>query len=151
LRAQVVYAEGNAHIEGDLTWKAKTGYASVSAAAFQPILNTTDYTNYGYELIVWGHGSFVASVQLPHGARITGVAFYWYDSYATEDGECILYRLPPGYAPETMVNLSTTGSSGAGSTVETNINNDLIDNLAYTYYLEWTLYTDTSTNSYING
>ncbi len=32
-----LYSQGNAHVEGDLTWRSKTGYISVAAGAFQPM------------------------------------------------------------------------------------------------------------------
>jgi hypothetical protein len=51
-----VYSKGNAHVHGNLTWKAKTGYLSIAPAAFQPQAHDIEFTNLGYALKQGGGG-----------------------------------------------------------------------------------------------
>jgi hypothetical protein len=81
-----VYSEGNAHVQGDLTWRAKTSYISLAPTAFRPVSNSQDYINDGYAL--WHKGDllepelFIANVSLPHNAKLNEISF----QYCTSTG-----------------------------------------------------------------
>jgi len=73
---------GDTHIDGDLTWKTKTSYVSLSPAAFQPPDQNQPFDQLGYNLsrntfpcedLI----NFVADVQLPHQATVTKFTVYW--------------------------------------------------------------------------
>jgi hypothetical protein len=84
-----VYSDGNAHIQGDLTWQARKGYVSVSPAAFHPTESDVSYTNRGGSLkchsapllsIPYASETFVAPVSLPHGAVVIWVEMHLYSN-----------------------------------------------------------------------
>jgi hypothetical protein len=73
---------GNTHVNGDLTWKPRTGYVSISPAAFQPPDNDELYEQLGHTVSRnrWQPTdlvNFVADAQLPHGATVTRFTVYW--------------------------------------------------------------------------
>jgi hypothetical protein len=109
-----VYSSGNAHVEGNLTWKSKTSYIAVSAAAFRPQADGYDFTNLGCYVTNMDSASdiYEAPVQLPHGATVTGMTFYWLDGSALEDGHCYLKRNDLAGGNVTMALANTSGSSG---------------------------------------
>ena len=133
-----VYSDGNAHVEGNLTWKAQTGYVSVAAAGCQPSDDGYTYINSGYNLYPDDSSSywFVCPVQLPHGATVTRFTFYWRDSSSsTFEGECELRR--SNFTSSLMAKLSTNGSAGVDdSDTTTTITNPVVDNAAYAYWLQ---------------
>jgi hypothetical protein len=134
-----VYSEGDAHIEGDLTWKPITGYVSVSAAAFRPVEHTYQYTNWGDYLSSHNALSshYYAPVQLPHGATVTKMTFYWYDN-VTANALCTLYRNPlSGTWVDIWLASVESGSGGDGSSSDDTIDHAFIDNSQYAYYLGW--------------
>ncbi|UCF42274.1 MAG: hypothetical protein JSV99_06585 [Planctomycetota bacterium] len=133
---------GNAHVEGDVTWKAKTGYISVSAAAFRPMLDGYDFSNIGYYLrnVDSNSDSYYAPVQLPHGATVTEFTFYWRDTSEFDNGTAYLYRNGLGTGIDVMALVSTSGSSGTPSSSSTStISAATIDNSQNAYHLLWTL------------
>jgi len=133
-----VYSNGDTHIEGDLTWKPITGYVSVSAAAFGPMSHTDQYFNGGESLIPLDASStrFHAPVQLPHGATVTKMTFYWVDD-VTENATCWLLRQPLSGGDLTSVAFAESGSGGVGSSSDDEIDYAIIDNSQYAYYLDW--------------
>jgi len=144
-----VYSYGDAHVEGNLTWKAKTGYVSVSAAAFQPVHSAYNYSNWGNGLIPSDSSSpwYYAAVQLPHGATVTSLAFNWDDTSTTNDATCTLYRNNMAGGGDLMASVSSSGSTGDGGGTDPTINNANVDNTMYAYYLEWHL-PDANTAGY---
>jgi hypothetical protein len=132
-----VYANGDAHVEGDLTWQAKTSYVSVSAAAFQPYNNILSYSNSGSEVSAGNTvpTTFYAPVQLPHGATVTKVTFYWYDSIDDDEAYCDLRRNALDGTDEWVASMVSKDAAGAGSTETETINNPVVDNANYAYYL----------------
>ena len=132
------YFDGDVYIEGDLTWKTKTSYLSVPAAAFMPVTND-DYNNdgsYVYKYGSTGCNNFCAPVHLPHGATVTKVTFYWYDNNTSYDGKVQLFRryhsLSLNYK---MAEVSSTGSSGNGSGYDDSISYATVDNSINAYFL----------------
>ena len=133
-----VYSNGDTHIEGDLTWKPITGYVSLSAAAFGPSSHTDQYWNSGEALIPIDASStrYHAPVQLPHGATVTKMTFYWVDD-VTENASCWLVRQPLSGGDLAAVAFAESGSGGTGSSWDDEIDYAIIDNSQYAYYLNW--------------
>jgi hypothetical protein len=114
-----------------------TGYISIPASAFTPqypaddnIMIMTHLQNFGVSQVAfWG------AVQLPHGVTVTNVTSYWYDVDASLNITCRLYRTIGESIVYSMAVVDSSGSSGAGSTVDTTISLAVIDNSQYSYVL----------------
>ncbi|MBN1148646.1 MAG: hypothetical protein JXA78_15410 [Anaerolineales bacterium] len=124
------------------------GYISLPAAAFQPMMNGYSYANDGSYL--WGQNSssdtYVAPLYLPHGARITRITFYWYDSDSSLDGY-LRVKCAGDYVYQTLAQLNTFDSSGFNNTSTTSIGYPDVDNAQYAYYLQAYLpFTDMTHN-----
>ena len=151
-----VYSDGNAHIEGELTWKAKMGCVSVSPAAFQPMESDVSYTNRGGSLTCnsapmdpFAREVFVAPVSLPHGALVKSVEMYLYSKRPKSsiereraDGFAIpslhLVRSDFGDNWVTMADVEPGGSmeSDVSKSFSTSrIASPAVDNSQYTYFL----------------
>ena len=120
------------------------GYVSVSTAAFQPVFDGYDYTNYGYYLTNDNDlgDYFVAPVQLPHGVTVTKLTFYFYDDIApSSHSYAYLYRADLAGSTDNLAFVQST-STGNDSAYDDSINYATIDNSQYAYYL-W-LILDTS-------
>jgi hypothetical protein len=110
-----------------------TGYISIPATAFTTSSNT-------YEVYI---GPYIynqdtspravrAPVQLPHGATITNVTSYWYDSVsASITGYLYRYTHTGGYS--SIADLHSSGSTGYGNTEDTTIVNPVVNNNDYYY------------------
>ena len=138
---KAIYSDGDAHVEGDLTWKAKTSYVSVAATAFHPMVDGYDYNNQGHTL--WNNdGSsnyYAAPVQLPHGATVTKLTFYWWDGSLVE-GHCTLYRTNMTSSEVVMAEAWTSGDAATSdSSQDDTIVYATVDNSQYSYYLYWEL------------
>ncbi len=134
-----VYSNGNAHVEGQLTWQAVTSYVSVPAAAFHPSENGYTYSNDG-KVLTPGNASstyYLAEVQLPHGATIVNFTFYWTDS-ATADGYASLYQVNMDDTENTLGQAWTSGGGpGSGTTASSSPGSFTpvqVDNSRYSYY-----------------
>ncbi len=140
-----VYSQGNAHVQGYLSWRPQTSFISVSAAAFQPSMNTWNFRNSGYlleTLDTYSSGTdFYADVQLPHGATVTGMSFSARDYSTVYNAVCVLYRnARDGYNTAPMATASSSGSEGLSTGHDTSIDLSVVDNSLYAYYLKWSLY-----------
>jgi len=149
-----VYSEGNAHINGKLTWKPITSYLSISAAAFSPQYNYSDKVyNAGSIVRVLDtspHTYLNAPVQLPHGAVVTKMTVYWRDDYSGGNGTITLRRAALGsMLPIEVASITTNGDSGNGNTADSSINNGTIDNTKYNYYLSADLPFESGGSSYV--
>jgi hypothetical protein len=136
-----IYSEGDTFVEGEIFWTPKTSYVSVPAAAFGPVDETYIYTNWGNTLSPANLASryYYAPVQLPHGAIVTRITFYWSDVSGDYNGHCYLYRNNMAGGGDTLGAVDTSGTSGAGSSETTTITNPAIDNSQYAYYVGWDL------------
>lgn len=144
-----IYSEGNAYVEGELFWDAKTSYVSVAAAAFHPRVDGYDFTNNGHTLNNENSDSdyYLAPVQLPHGAIVTELTFYWSDE-SSEDGSCNLYRIDLAGGEEPMALAYTSGDAGASTSSEdTTIDYAAVDNSQYAYYL-WLVLPENTVRAY---
>ncbi len=132
-----VYSEGNAHINGNLTWKPITSYLSIPAAAFIPVSNDTIFTHTGHTLTPGNSSSksFLAPVQLPHGADVTNLTYYWTDNDATYDSTAFLYRIDLAGGEAQFASAGSSGSAGTGSGEATYFVTHTIDNSQYGYYV----------------
>lgn len=132
-----VYSEGDAHVEGSLTWRAKTSYISIPAAAFHPAQEGYEFNNDGK--VIWNLDGdsvyYLAQLQLPHEAIITKLTFYWWDG-SQLDGRCELYRIDLMGGENQMAVAYTHGSTASpNGSVDANIDFATVDNSSYAYYL----------------
>jgi hypothetical protein len=93
--------------------------------------------------LVGGAGSYLAALSLPDQVTITGLSFAVLDNNASTDAAVFLLRknIAAGLTVfGNLVNVAHAQSSGAANLVRqfstTTIHDGLIDNNAYTYYLE---------------
>ena len=142
-----IYSNGDAHVEGLLTWKAITSYLSIPAAAFVPADNYNSRTlNSG--AFIRPNGSLsenvYAAVYLPHNARITKMTAHWKDNDPNNDGTITLYRSTSTGSSAQIAQVSTSGSSGNGSSTDSNVNASYaqVDNANFLYYVNAYLPTD---------
>ncbi|MFQ5400302.1 MAG: hypothetical protein ACE5E7_11975 [Anaerolineae bacterium] len=129
---------GTTHLEGAVTWKPITSSLSLPAAAFNPNSGGYTFTNNGHTLTPGNVSStlYLTPVQLPQGATVTRVTFYWTDSSINSNGSASLYRIDMAGSESLMALTATTGSSGTPSSSSTTaILNSSIDNSLYGYYV----------------
>ena len=90
---------------------------------------------------------YYAHVQLPHGATVTQLTFYWQDIGDVAPASCFLMQmdLATGDASDIASAFSSMGA-GYGSSVDDTIG-ATVDNSQYAYYLKWSLY-DTNLSGY---
>ncbi len=133
---------------GAVSWATQTGYVSVSAAAFGPKEDQYDFTNFGGQLRNNDGNSdrYYAPVQLPHGATVTKMTWYWSDT-SIYGGTAALRRGTNTGSYLLMAEVQTSGSGGNGSSYDGSISYATIDNQNYTYYLRWSL-ADTDVKGY---
>ncbi len=129
--------------DGDIRWQERTGYVSISAAAFDPSNPGYTFYNYGHVLGIYADRSsahYNAPVQLPHGATVISMTFYWEDSTSAYDGHAQLLRNPMnGVSGEEMAYAETSGSGGEDSSLDDTIDYASINNSQYSYYVHWYL------------
>jgi hypothetical protein len=137
--------DGNAHIEGDLTWASKTSYVSISAAEFIPSIAGMNYSSWaglftGFTYVGWGlFQMLVAPVQLPHGATINELTFCWGDNSTTYDARVELIRFSMYGSNEIGRAYSTYNSEWPhlGITTNSSLSYNIVDNSQYTYLLNY--------------
>jgi hypothetical protein len=122
---------------------------SIPAAAFTTYEDGYDYRNdarylHHFQDPLGGnaHGWYLAPVQIPHGARVTRLAFYWNDQGASGDGIARLQRTNLVGNFDEMAALASDGelvSGTYGKTITTSISNPVIDNRYHAYWVIWDL------------
>ena len=130
-------------IDGTVTAKGfsydttKTGYLSISPTALSAEEDGEDYFKRHYLQLNTGSGFFDAPVQLPDGAVITKMTFYFLDNIAGYT-EAILSRTEhSNNAVSRMANPDASSDSSSWQTlVDSSINNARIDNNEYAYHVE---------------
>jgi hypothetical protein len=127
---------------------AGTAYLTIPASAFTPHEDGYDFQNDGRYLKHFdgpsggnGRGWYLAPVNLPNGAVVTKMTFYYRDN-STADGVARLQRtnLAGGY--ENMASVDTSGGWSAPwykSKSTTAIGHAQIDNSRYAYWVVWDL------------
>jgi hypothetical protein len=129
---------------------APSGYISIPASAFVPvnpyaelvrITETLSNLDASREIVFWG------SVQLPHGVTITNVTSYWQDTNALLEVYTLLLRVRGHDNYDIMTYMTSSGSSGVGSTIDTTIDFAEIDNSQYSYALNVEIPANSPNNS----
>jgi len=129
--------DGNVHVEGDLTWKTRTGSISVSSAGFHPVSDDTDYFNTGTRLSVTGlsHEFFNAPLQLPDGVKITKITFFWEETTHNDDSYLRLFYYAPLGSYGLLADIDVTGSNYNDGFDYVNLNH-VVDNSNFMYFLK---------------
>ena len=127
---------GDLAVNGELTWQTKTSYISISPAAFRPHVDGYDFINDGARLrnIDGSSDVYLASVELPHGVKITNITWYWYDSSGS-DGSLFMHRSDFDGVAGSIASCFSSGSSGDGSSYDNSVAGGSIDNSQYHYWL----------------
>jgi hypothetical protein len=133
---------GSSHVEGPLTWKPVTSYVSIPAPDFTPQYSGYPYKSFGDFIRSNSTNprshSFVGSVNLPHGAKVTNFTFNWRNTSASSFGRAQLVSVGANGHQITMASAQTStgnGSDFSGSTNDNSIGNPIIDNSQYAYYI----------------
>jgi len=147
---KAVYADGDAHVEGKLTWKAKRSVISIPTSAFIPEqLNdagNVPYDNEGYYLKNESTQNewYTAPVQLPQGAVITQLNVGWRDG-SDETATLSMRRRSFTDFTGQFDTMGVVQSVGSLHTIRQEVRSDdsidfaTVDNGSYTYYVEVTL------------
>lgn len=124
---------------------AKTFYYAIPAAAFTPTSwsnsaptnPATYYIEYNGDPSVYSGGNeFVAPVNLPDGATITGITIYYVDNNAEQDIKVVLRkRLHGSDNYYLMATLQSSGTPGNTQTATTNISDPYINNNFFNHTL----------------
>lgn len=146
-----LFSEGNTMISGTLYWKPFTSSISLPGSAFSPLTSTYSYHYEGVgNAVVPGDSTssvFVAPVQLPNHATVTGMAFYWKDGCA-DDGRADLYRTDLIGGEDLMAQAFShgggPGQTVTGSSSDYSIDYAYVDNSAHAYYAYLYLPRDTN-------
>lgn len=145
-----LHVQGNAHVQGDLTWKPKTSRVSVSPAAFTPIQGAaieqhgTYVANQGstYPLVPRA----VAPIQLPDGATVVKVMVRYFAGRPMTGGELlrvVLERSNFAGTSESLADLTNPAGPAPGFAtplIETSISHPTIDNANYQYFVSLAVY-----------
>lgn len=133
--------KGNIQLTGNIIYSnPKTGYVSVAASAFRPNNGNYDskrYSNEGYGVkptCPGGELDFTAPVNLPHGAVVKKVTYYWSDGDQL-NSTLKLYRNNHDLTKSEMASVSSSGQGGNGSSADATIGYATIDNSTCSYYL----------------
>ncbi len=131
-------ADGNVHIDGDLTWYTRTSRISVSPAAFQPYNDSYQYVRKGRSLYTTSGRHYYAPLQLPDGATIDSLNFCYLDDTTTTG--VVTMTLRRGYAAGDASSydiMAEIGSYDVGyqCNVEFTIDYPTVDNTSYIYWL----------------
>ncbi len=147
---KAVYADGDAHVEGKLTWKAKRSVISIPASAFIPEqLNDAGYVPYDNEGYYLKNESaqdewYTAPVQLPQGAVIKQLNVGWRDGSDSTATLSLRRRSFTDFTAQ-FDTMGVVHSVGSLHTIREGVWSDdaialaTVDNGSYAYYLEVTL------------
>lgn len=129
------HVQGDAHVEGTLTWASRTGHISIPAAAFVPGVYTFQYYNSGSNLYSTYGANYFAPVNLPDGCTVTKVTFYFDDAAAGGDVTMYLRRHDFGFDLGYTMAEITSADGGYGNDYDDTISYSQIDNESNTYFL----------------
>jgi hypothetical protein len=127
--------------ENGIVQPDKIKYLSIPSHSFVSRYSGVEYG--GTADAIWvtsslGNAELIASVQLPDGARITGLTCWWSD-YSSGTGDLFLKKYSFDSGDGTLLaELHSSGDSGARVSASANINNEVINNQNnfYTLYLK---------------
>ena len=129
------HVQGDAHVEGTLTWATRTSQISIPAAAFEPGADTFQYHNNGSNLYTDYGANYFAPVNLPDGCTVTKVTFYFDDDTVAGNATMSLYRLDLGSNLVYPMAEAESSDGGYGSDYDDTISYAQVDNSANSYYL----------------
>jgi len=115
---------------------AGTQYFVVGPTGFVPGSNVDYYNTYGNggAYIVSGAGALVAPVHLPQGAVVTQMTVYFYDASASDLSVSFEYEsMNGGFVG--LGSVTTSGTPGYSSLIDTTISGNPIDNTAHSYLI----------------
>jgi hypothetical protein len=131
-------AEGDVHIDGNLSWYTRTGYVSVAPAAFVPDDEAYQYdrdSGAGLKQDGPSTGSiFYAPVALPHGATVTEFTVYFFDNSTNGAISATLRYSNMAAGSYAMAEAASTDDN-YGSTSDTSIDYATVDNETRAYYV----------------
>ena len=146
-----LHVNGNLRVDGDIILPVRTGYVSLSPPAFRDIIHTAISFNGGVPRV--GNtdaGCFraLANVHLPHGATITAFKAS-VDDQSSDAGVDLFVQLSRSRIGNvSRDNLAQVASSfGAEILSTTNITNAVVDNVNYSYFVDFTFLVNTPANS----
>jgi hypothetical protein len=149
-----VYSQGDAHVEGNLTWQTRTGYLTVGPPAFHTY-STFGYTEHDVHEIGLSNafsscsaGDYLlllADLQLPHGATLTQMTLYWKDAEAVDNIELQLARSSLDGAWDLVTGIDSSGNAGTPTSTDMAIPGGYatVDNAQYSYGLKLWVYCET--------
>jgi hypothetical protein len=148
-----VYSQGDAHVEGNLTWKTRKGYIAVGPPAFHTYA-TGGYTEHDVHEIGLSSLSscapddFVnplANLQLPHGATLTTMTLYWKDASSAHNIELQLARSDLAGSWDLVTIIESSGEAGTSTSTPMAIPEmyATVDNSLHSYGLRLWVYCET--------
>jgi hypothetical protein len=131
-----------------------TRHFSCAGVAFESSYSTADYSL--DVALKFGEGPspalFRCSVNIPDGATVTEVSFAVKDMHPTEDDACSMWRtnMASTIGAETAMahGLTTSGTPADVRLTDTTIDQPVIDNGRFSYFLQCRVGTDDSTGLY---
>jgi hypothetical protein len=138
------HVQGDAHVEGTLSWAERTGRISVPAPAFQPNLETYQFSISGGSMWTEGGENYHAPIFLPDGSTVTKMTFFYDDSAPTQSVTVSLRRWDLSshtYLPMAEV---TSLNGGWGNGYDDSIMFSQVDNEHYSYHLRAEFSSDTA-------
>ncbi len=122
--------------DAKISYSTKTGYLAVPPSALSPSIYDTQYRvgSFLYNDDA-NQAFFVAPVYLPNGAKVTKLSYQAYDN--TGGGwTYVNFRRTSNGASETIAATGASIDTGVWETYSTSaINNQIIDNSSYAYYV----------------
>ncbi|MDP2623706.1 MAG: cell wall-binding repeat-containing protein [Actinomycetota bacterium] len=125
-----------------------TGATSCPASGFQVDDDGFEFTLVNSQLL--GSGSFSCAVMLPPGSTITSVRFTVRDNHGFQGVPCSMRRVDLtggtfNFGITNVITLASAETSGVGTPgtaelIDSTIDNPLVDNLRYAYWLSCTLW-----------
>jgi len=135
-----VYASGRMAAKSLKYTTPRTHHLIVGSAAFDTVSDSLAYSKSelssgGAWFTTAGDHFFVAAINLPDGAVITGLTGHFYDaSTATLNAQ--LFREPVDGNYQVLATAASSGSPGYTSTTTTAIANPVVDNQNYAYEVD---------------
>jgi hypothetical protein len=133
--AGAIHVQGDAHVNGAVTWSERTGHITIPAAAFEAGNDAFEYNNSGAALYSDYGVNFVAAVNLPHYSTVTKMTLHYYDDTAGGDLTMYLRRFDLVTAVAFNMAEVTSSDGGIGSGYDDVISHSQVDNLGSSYYL----------------
>jgi len=130
----------------------RTGYYSFDAIDFRPEDNTMAYFAYPGSLTCVSSDDFYAPVNLPHGAVVKSITWYYRDlSNSSEISLAVIQQTQNGSTSNNLTIMASSGNSGNGSMSAITIDYSTIDNVTYRYSMRVDMQTECSGKVFKGG